>query len=187
MDKLPIFTGAPTIFLPGLGYIVAKGPEFTKLSADPPRTRIGTVVAVWPTDKAGILDKARIQDVDVQVWVFSGDKYKSLQQINTEFPFGQHDITVMCTDPQYQKLTFTPCRESLFRSLQTNPKAKSIIDKLLAEAQQVAANIQNEIGRELTVQQIRDKLAGGGDNPMAAAEVVVTGEVDGIVDSILDG
>jgi len=194
MDGNPLFTGAPTIYVPNVGYIVANAPEFLKLSADPPRTRIATVVGQWPTDKAGVIDKQRVSngDVDVMVWIFSGDKYKSLQQINNEFPFGQHDITVCCTDTQFQKLTMSPCRESLFRSLLGNPKAKAITDRIIMEAQSIANGINNEVGRVMTIQQIREKLAGGGGDLSAlgngggATESVMTGEIDSIVDNILD-
>lgn len=191
LDGNPMFTGAQTIYIPNVGYIVANTPEFLKLSSDAPRTRIATVIGVWPTDKSGMIDKNRVSqgEVDVQVWIFSGDKYKSLQQINNEFPFGQHDITVCCTDPQFQKLTFSPCRESLFRTFLNNPKAKTISDRILMEAQAVAQNINNEVGRVMTIQQIRDKLAGSGGDLNALGggqESVVTGEIDSIVDNILD-
>jgi hypothetical protein len=193
LDGKPKFTGADTVFVANVGYIVVKGPEFLKLSAEPPRKRIATVVGVWPTDKNGTIDKVRLAagECEVQVWVFAGDKYKQLLSINNEFPFGQHDIQVACTDTKFQKLVCTPCRESVFKTLSGNPKAKAIVDRILTDAATVIAGINNEVGRVMTMQQVREKIAGGdgagaGSAALREADATVTGDIDGIVDGVLD-
>jgi len=191
----PRFVGAQIHYLPNVGYFLNKGPEYTKIAGEPPKTRIATAIVVWPTDNKGQIDKGRLNsgDAEVRVWLFSGDKYAQLKQIHAEFPLGQHDINVTCTDPQYQKITITPCRENLLRKLLENPKAKSHIDTLILEAQNIVSNIQNEVGREMTLDQIRDKMVGG-TGAGAAANVgspadnaVASGQIDDIVDGLLDG
>jgi hypothetical protein len=190
----PKFVGADTHYLPGVGYFINKGPEYTKLAGNgnSPKKRIATPVILWPTDNKGNLDKARLAsgDCEVKVWIFSSDKYSSLKQIHAEFPFGQHDITLNCTDTQYQKMTFSPCKENLFRNLLGNPKAKPIVDGIILEAQRIVTNIQNDVGRDMTIQQIQEKMAGGGvaigvtgASPVGAA---VTGQIDDIMDGLLD-
>ena len=189
----PKFVGADTHYIPGVGYFINKGPEYTKIAGASPKKRIATPVILWPVDNKGNLDKSRLAsgDCEVKVWIFSSDKYSSLKQIHAEFPFGQHDITVSCSDTQYQKMTFSPCKENLFRNLLGNPKAKPIVDGIILEAQKIVANIQNDVGRDMTVQQIQEKMAGGtgaasgftGGSPAGGA---VTGQIDDLMDGLLD-
>ena len=197
-ESAPRFIGAPTNFIQGAGYVVNKGPEFTKLAGgEAPRTRIASIIVVWPQDKNGGVDKTRLAagEAEVYAWVISSDKYKSLEHINKEFPFGQHDFTMTCSDATYQKLTFTPCRDSLLRSLLENPKAASLSGALVTKAQTIASGIGDQVGREMTVAQVREKLAGGGGGGSSGfgghaattpTDTMVTGEIDNIVDDLLD-
>jgi len=195
--QAPFFVRASTNYIPNVGYIVNKGAEYTKLAGgEAPRTRIASVIVVWPTDKSGIIDKSRLAagDAEVQPWVFSGDKYKSLVQIHNEFPFSNHDFTASCSDANFQKMTFTPCKDSLLRALMGNPKAETIVRDMISKAQMISGNINDHVGREMTIQQIREKLAGGGGGgsigggggSSSPTDTMVTGEIDGIVDDLLD-
>lgn len=190
----PSFCGADTNYILNVGYVVNKGPEYTKLAGDPPRQRIATVIVVWPTDKQGNVNKARLTagEAEVHPWVISADKYRSLQQVHKEFPFGEHDLTAACTDAQYQKLTFSPCRESLLRTLMRGAGTKSLADQLFADAAKIAASIQDHVGREMTIADIRQKLAGGGSAgagagaATAAGNAAATNDIDGLVGDLLD-
>jgi len=189
----PDFRGAMTHYIEKVGYIVNQGPEYTKLAGSPPRSRIGTAIIVWPTDKDGniIPEKVSAGECDVKAWLFSDDKYKSLKMNHKEFHFGSHDVTVVCSDTQYQKLTFSPCKENLFRKFfdSDTPKGKEISAKILKDAQEVAANINNEIGREMTLDQVRQKISGGGGSGPATTgspDMAVTGDIDDLVGGILD-
>ncbi len=191
----PQFVGAPIHYIAGVGYVVNQGPEYTKIAGGPAKTRIATVLVLWPCSKAGDLDKTRLMagEAEVLPWVISGDKYKNLQQVHKEFPFGQHDITVKCDDTQFQKLTFSPCKDSLLRKLMESDKAEEIVAKMLATAQGIVPSIQDEVGREMTIEQIKDKLAGGTGAPTggagaasAASGASATGDIDGLVDDLLD-
>ena len=193
MDQAgPIFVKEDANFIPNVGYVINKGPEYTKLAGgEAPRSRIGSVIVVWPTDKQGTVDKSALQrgEMEILPWIISGDKFVSLKAINKEFPFGSHDFTLNCSDGQFQKMTFTPCRESLLKSLLGNPKAKEITDTLIAKAQSIAGNINDHIGREMTIQQIRDKLAGGGGGgggSVSPVDTMASGDVDSMVDNLLD-
>jgi hypothetical protein len=192
----PRFTGAPCNYLQGVGYFVNAGPEYTKIAGQPPRNRVATIIVVWPTDKSGDIDKTRLGkgDIEVQAWVFSDEVFKNLKKINKEFPFSAHDLSVTCTETQFQKLTYTPCKDSMLATFMAKPVAKPIVDKVMMKAQDVLANINSYIGREMTVQQIREKLAGGGapgrgPAPSAAAlasSTVEAVDLDGLVDGLLD-
>ena len=189
--KAPLFAGGQANFIPNVGYIVNKGPEYTKLAGgEAPRMRIATIVAIWPTDKLGQVDKSALArgDVEVLPWVISGDKFNALKAINNEFPFGHHDLTANCTDAQFQKMTFSPCRDSLLKTLLANPKAGAITESVISKAQSLAGNINDHIGRDMTVQQIRDKLAGGtsGGGSSSPVESMAVGDIDSMVDNMLD-
>jgi len=190
----PEFVGAMRHYKEGVGYFLNKGPEYTAL-AGPPKQAIGSVIIVWPTDSKGELDKNRLANddgIEVLPWIFSADKYKQFGQIHSEFPVGQHDVKLTCTDTQYQKMTFAPCKESILRKLIENPKAKPIIDRILAKVSEIAGSLQNEIARDMTLDDIREKLSGGGGGfakkgGNAGMGGAVAGEnIDDLVDSLLD-
>jgi hypothetical protein len=186
----PQFAGASTNFIPSVGYIINKGPEYSKLAGgDPPRMRIASIIVVWPTDKEGNINREAMgrNETEILPWVISGDKFTALKKINKEFPFGSHDFTVTCSDATYQKMTFTPCRDSFLRALVNNPKAEAIVAEMVAKAVAIAGTISDYVGREMTVQAIREKLTGGGGGGgTAAVETMATGDIDAMVDGMLD-
>lgn len=190
----PLFVGAPTHFIPNVGYIINKGAEYTKLAGESPRTRVASIMVVWPTDKDGKPDKTRLTNpaaIEVLYWIFSGEKYKALQRIHEEFPFGLHDIKATCVDTQFQKMTFAPCQESLLTKFIGNPGTAALVSDLISRAQVLAGSINDQVGREMSIQQIKEKLQGGGGpgtpgGTTSPVDAAVTGEIDGIVDDLLD-
>ena len=187
----PKFVGAPIHFIEGVGYVVNKGLEYTKIAGGPPKMKIATLIVLWPTNKQGDVDKNRLLagDAEVLPWVFSEDKYKNLKQIHKEFPFGDHDITADCKDTQFQKLALAPCKENLLKKLLGSDKTKSMVADMIADAQQMVETIQDNIGREMTIDQIKDKLSGGtGSAPdtTGATSTATTGEIDELVDDLLE-
>ena len=140
------------------------------------------------------LEGARGAQGQVQPWIFSEDKYKSFSPIHREFHFGGHDLTVNCSDSKFQKMTFSPCKDSLLAKLASSDKetAKKVIAHVIERAQAIVANIQSEIGREMTIDKLREKLAGGGGGgnsgnaAAAAGAAAATADIDGLVDDILD-
>jgi len=190
----PEFVGAMRHYKEGVGYFLNKGPEYTALAGDAPKQAIGTVIIVWPTDSKGDLDKNRLANddgIDVMPWIFSADKYKQFGQIHGEFPVGEHDVKINCTDTQYQKMTFAPCKDSILRKLAENPKAKPIIDRILGKVSEIAGSLKNEIARDMTLDQIREKLSGGGGGfakkggNAGMAGSVVGENIDDLVDNLL--
>lgn len=190
LDGSPKFAGALTHYIQGVGYVVNKGPEFTKLAGEPPRQRILTFLVRWPTNKEGVVDKNRLaSDFEVVPWVFSADKYQKLKGIHSEFSFADHDVVIACTDTNFQKMDFRPCRDSLLKTFMANEKAKPIVDAIVASVQDLATKTGEFIGREMTIQQVREKLAGG---PGALTSTVGAGDsaaisvdIDNVVDDLL--
>jgi len=185
----PEFLGAPRNYIPNVGYIVNRGPEYTKLAGgEAPRMAIGTILIVWPMDQKGNLDKTALGNGDFEVvpWIFGQDKYRLLDPIHKDFHFGEHDLTISCTDTQYQKMAFTPCKDSLLAKIKE--KGGSMWASILEKVQAVAATIQGDIGREMTLDQIREKMAGGGTmgGGGGPSTSVATEDIDNLVDNLLD-
>lgn len=168
----PEFTGAPRIFIPGAGFIINPTDEIVKLQADEPKLAVGTVLVVWPTDDKGMLDKTRFagdKPFRVQPWVFSQDKYRALVPVHSEWPFGSHDIVITCSDTKFQKMTFSSCKESLLRKILENPARQELADKLKTEIAAKVKALPGEIGRPMTLAQVREKLGGAPVQPQAGS------------------
>lgn len=190
--KGPKFTGAQRYYVENVGYIIYTGPEHNQfLGKSQPRFCLATVLVLWPTNSKGDIDVDRFKsgDFEVMPWVFSQDKYKAFAPTHKEFHFGTYDLKITCTDTKYQKMTFSPAKESLFRKiLEGGDKYKAYSAKLLEQVKGVAESIQTEIGREYTVAQLKEKLSGkpigatsGGSSPSMS-----TSDVDAALENILD-
>ena len=184
----PKFIGCKRLYVQGAGYFIDKGPEFTKLAGGPSKMYVGTVICKWPTDSKGNLDKTRFAagDFEINSWVMSTDKYRSIGARHAEFPLGMHDLTLTCTDTQYQKVDISPCRESLFRKILEKDPARAAA--ILAGALEVAKDLPRDLAQDLTLEQLREKLGKGGGSPMGGGGGPVatnSTDFDGMLDTIL--
>lgn len=189
----PLFSGGPTNFIQGVGYILNQGAEFTKLAGEPPRQRIVTVIVIWPTDKRGNLDKTRLAngEFEVKPWAISSEKYKTLDQLHHEFALSEHDITAKCEEggTQFQKLIFTPCKENLYRQFLASPKGATVVQQIKDEVASIVSGIQEFVGRKMTIQQIREKLNPGSGVPVIrdmGDSASPSGDIENLVGGLLD-
>lgn len=191
----PRFVGANRLYIENVGYVVNHGPEFEQLAGAPVKPTVATVIAVWPTDRKGTLDKARYAagDVDVKAWVFARSTYEQLKRRNDEFPLGCHDMSITCTDAQFQKMDLSPCRESLFRVVLENDKRKHVAEAIHAKVSRIlgltpkgqAQGLMDAIARNMSLDQIRAKL--GQTTPASKQAIAaVTVDVDAMLDNTLD-
>jgi len=128
-------------------------------------------------------------------WVFGQDKYDQLKRRHNEFPFGQFDLNIACTDTQFQKMDLSPARENLFRRTMESEKLQKIVDGILAKvALIVGENDKKEpvglrgiIARDLDIRQIREKLGGGsgGGGGVSEIDAETTSQMDALLDDIL--
>lgn len=174
----PKFIGCKRLYLQGVGYFIDKGPEYVKIAGSPSKMYAATLICKWPTDSNGNLDKARFQDgsFEIMPWIMSVDKYRNIEQNHREFPLGSHDLTIACTDTQYQKMTLSPCRESLFRKLMEKDPAR--VAPILEAVKQATETIAGELAQDLTIDQIRERLGKSGGNANAGGGASV-GAADG--------
>jgi hypothetical protein len=186
----PKFIGCKRLYVPGVGYFMDKGPEWVKLAGGAPsKMYCATILCVWPTDSRGTLDQNRFAagQFEVMPWIMSTDKYRAVEARHKEFPLGCHDMTLACTDSQYQKIDISPCKEGLFRKLleKSPARAKQIIEAAAA----VAATLSRDIAQDLSLDQIREKLGkGGGPSPVGGGGGAVasnSADFDGMLDDML--
>ena len=78
-----------------------------------PKKRFAVMVLHYQTDQNGNLTKPYAYKL--KVWKFGEERYRSIKATNKEFPLHAHDLKLTCEDTQYQKMTLTACKESIWR------------------------------------------------------------------------
>lgn len=180
----PHFIGCNRHYIKGAGFVLDKGPEYAKLAGGPAKQAVGTVIVVWPTDGSGNLDTEKFksgQGFQVMPWVFSGKVYRDIRNICSEFGPADHDIKISCEDTQYQKMTFTPARQSIFAQLQNSEKGSDMHSVILEEVEKISESIAMDMAQDLTLDQIKERLGG---TPATPTNV---GGANENVDALLDG
>ena len=187
----PKFIGCKRLYIEGVGYVMDKGPEYAKLAGQASKTHVGTVMVVWPTDSKGGIDKSRFDanDFDVVTWIMSTDKYRTIESRHMEFHLGSHDLTLKCTDTQFQKIDVGPCKESLLaKILAKSPERAALLLEAIATA---IADLPNDLAQDLTIDQIRDKMKGKSGGGGGASPAVFSGssnsspDFDNLLDDVL--
>jgi len=182
------FTGCERHYVQGVGYFLHKGPEYAAIAGGPPKQSVATILVVWPTDRKGGLNMEAFKSGegwDVMPWVFSAERYDQLKHRNNEFPLTEFDLSLHCTDTQYQKMDISLCRENLFRKLAESGKDKgtAIVDAIQQKVAEIEKTLRADMARDLSLDKIREKLGGSSSGPVSggAAE-----DVDGLLEDILD-
>ena len=97
---------------------------------------------------------------------------------------------VQCVDAQYQKMTFSPCRENLLRKLIDSSKESNneIATTILEQVNDFAANLSATIASDLTLDQIRERMGVGTPTPLSdgGGGAVASEDIDGMLDDLLD-
>jgi hypothetical protein len=168
------FTGCERIYKENVGYILYKGPAYAVFGQ--PKQTVGTILVVWPTDKEGDLDATSFaagKGYAVQPWLFSPAKYDTIKKSHKRFPLMGHDMSLACPADggQFQKVTFTPEPENLFQKLLASkkPEIRDIVTKILADVAAVSKTIHGEMARDMTIDQIREKLGEDVETPTGSS------------------
>lgn len=186
----PRFIGAKRMYIPGVGYVLDKGPEYAQFGAS--KVNVATIIAIWPTTRNGSLDKARFAagELDIKPWVFGKDKYEQLKRRHEEFPFNNFDMSIACTDSQFQKMDMSPCRESLFRKVMESDKTKELAADIMARVKELEASMQDTLARDVSIEKIREKLTGappasnGGGKHGSGAAGASTVAIDDLLEDV---
>lgn len=183
----PKFIGGKRVFIENVGYVLYR-PELAPFTKNEPKMTVATIVMVVPVTN-GNLDQRRLLDGDYKIlpWVFAETKYKTLSGQWGEWPPNQHDVTLTCEDEQYQKMTFTPNKNSALRLLMksTEPRVQSVINDIVGQVTDIERRIANEIARDISVEELRQKLNISSPTP-AASHNPITSDVEDALENILE-
>lgn len=190
-DSAIRFAGCERIYKPGVGYILYKSPAYAEFGQ--PKQAIATVVCVWPTNKDGEIDEASAVQIkkgvgfQVMPWVFSADKYAEIKRKHKRFPLTEHDLSLACTDTQYQKITFSSERDNLLAKYLSsdNEALRAVGLKIVREAKAVMDNIHRDLARDLSIDEIREKLGDAPAGPTGSSGGHFDKDTDSILDSVL--
>jgi hypothetical protein len=184
------FTGCERVYKQGVGYVLITNSNrqaMLDLLKAKPKQQIATVICVWPTDRDGELDVREYKNGKgwkVMPWTFSPDKYLNIGKSNKRFPLMSHDLSLSCSDAQFQKMTFTPEGENLLLKY-LNAKDESLQNvgrQIIAQARQVSENLQSDLARPLTVDEVREKL---GEDIASPTGSHTSSDVDALLDDVL--
>lgn len=184
----PGFAAAKRHYLPGVGYFIHTSPEHSVLAGGAPKMRVVTLVVRWPLTRSGKLDNEAIaadDGVEVLYFIMDPKKYDTLKSLHSKTPFNTTDISIMCTKEQFQEFTFLPepDQNTLSKVLKAG-KDNKLVRSILDRGQAMLADVNDQLGRIISPQDIREKLAGGGGGPSNNAGV--TADVDEALSSFLD-
>lgn len=199
-NKNPIFdvsksqinvTPVERLYVQGVGYFVDKGVEFQKLAGGKKgKLYLGVTVCFWPVNSTnGQLDKNRLADGDFEVknWVMGQDKFNQIASIHQEYPLIEHDLKIDCTDAQFHKMNFSPCRDSIFKKLKEDKT--DMFNSVVDIAQVVASKIDTDMAQDLTLEQIREKLTGESSSSSSTPTSFNLGgstDFEDVLDNVLD-
>ncbi len=168
---------------------------------DKARHSAATIVIQWPTDQKGKLDPSRIEtDSKVGYVLLDKDKYANIKALQDEFPLGDNDLMVTCTDTNFQKITVRNTKGNMFEQLVTKAAsepggaAARIVGGMLDRIKRLAQKLNNgEIAHKLTAAEVDAKIRGaaaGGRGGAAGAAAAAAGavpsseEIDNLIGSL---
>jgi len=185
----PGFVAANRSYMKGVGYFISKGPEYVKIAGEPPKQRINTILVKWPVNKLGKIDVEAIQKgmFEVIYWVFDPNKYAEIKPIHADWHFGSHDLKITCTEAGFQKMNFSPCPDNILRKFLAKGVDHPLVQQIIEAGQALLVNVKNEIGRDLSIDQIKEKLGGGGGAVSSpVADVAATEDIDEALGDLLE-
>jgi len=193
-EKLtPHFIGARQFYVEGVGYVIDTGPEIGQLLGQQSKPKIATIVVSWALGKKGQPTKESLfEDLpEVMPWIFSGDKYEKLKKMHLSgYPMHEWDVQadVEKGGAQFQKLTFLPAKQCIFKEMlkNDNERAQEIANHIIAQVRALAPNLEGEIGRKYTLDQLKEKLGHEVSSPVGNAVAGGDVEVDNLLGSMLD-
>ena len=137
-------------------------PEIAALVTEelgPPEQRFALSLFHYLTDdKGNLIDDKKCQG-RVKTWAISESRYDELSGLHRSWPLldggfdkAQHDIQILCTEEQFQRMNFTPLPEAHW-------KKKEAWYNALKEKEKLAqAKVKMTLGRQLSDTEIMEMM-----------------------------
>jgi hypothetical protein len=142
-----------------------------------PTQRFGLLLFHYLTDDTGeLIDPEKLRG-KVKIWALSESRYTELGALSSKWPIldagfdgPQHDLMIKCTEEKFQRMTFTPCPNALWK------KKQSWYEALKAQEMKAKERLRMALGRELKDSEILDLIGGNRSSPTRSSDTA--GEID---------
>lgn len=204
--KSPKFVGGPRIFLRGPGYV---SPRFSADAAKKTAEE-GELIAMYMQDdptadasKAITMKAATLivlfregKPPEVLPWLLPPTHFNEIRTKNQRQPLWSHDILVTATqkgnfvDSKLEAISGCELYDILLKKEAGDPAATAKAGAILARARELLPNLALEVGKDLTIDQIKQRRGQGraqGAPEGAAPAAAVSADVASLVSGILDG
>lgn len=151
-----------------------------------PDQNFGLVLFQYTTDESGNLLVEDKLSGRIKLWVISESRYAELSTIHKEYPLigtefasPMVDLTVKCTEENFQRMTFTPCKEAFWK------RKQEWYTKVMELEDKARSKLNKALGQELTELEFLQILgvdAGlAGAAPTGAASTIEVSDILGDV------
>lgn len=150
-------------------FVAYGGPEYDRfLGTEQVRTYGVAPVICWPTPPKSLPPEMQLQvmlsDFTIHLWLVPGNAYRDLRNIAQTYPLQKRDLSINCSDAQYQKITMLPMEDSMLEKLFAKrgaEAAQKAINRIIEEVRAIKNEMGKEMGRELTPAELDAALSGG--------------------------
>lgn len=135
--------------------------KFVKEQLGEPAQYFGLVLFHYQTDDAGDIIEPEKLKGKVKVWRISETRYEELSALHKSWPLldggfdaKQVDLSIKCTEEQYQRMNFTPCPDAHWK------KKQAWYDALKDKESKAMEKAKQALGRQMTDAEIMELLDG---------------------------
>lgn len=137
------------------------------------RMHMGSPLLVYDTVEEG--GKTKLKGYKLVPWVFWEPQFEKLKKCGKQFPLDKYDITLSCTNGEYQTIDVTSCNNSIWTS------NEALMKKVFEQAKAIREDITKNLASDLSISEIKELLgievAGSQD---AASDVNLSDVLGGV-------
>lgn len=122
-----------------------------------PQQRFAALIVKYGTDNRGNI--VMPFSFEQRLWKFGSDKFVQLRNVNRDFPLERHDLSISCSDEQYQKMQIGAKPDCLL----LHPNFPAAVKQQIEDwAKASVAKMPRELGRTYTDQELLAALQQAG-------------------------
>ena len=173
------FLGAKTHYIEGAGTVVCKSTSDTEAiccthmyEGNVAKWKVGIPIIVYRLSSDG----KTLESYKVVPWIFNDRVYNQLKTQHQEWGLDQNDLLLKCTDSQYQSFDISLKKGCIWR------KSDKLREECLAEAEKLRKQIKRNLGRDLSMTELKEALGIGEGGAGDAAADMDLGDVADVLD-----
>jgi len=148
---------------------------------EPPKTHFSTLLIIYPTNRKGEIDKTNFANWTIKPWRFSSKRYDLIWKVNMGLvrngaSIADQDLLLECKDDKFQQIEPSADGPATWRK---SEKFKQIVlDKAVGFYDKLVPF------REMTTQQLREKLGLSSGGSGAVQDVAAGGDFTELLDNV---